>query len=286
MINFDLGNILIFSSAILIFLGLSFYLYFALYSKLFFSKNRELTPEKASTFGEFINGLTGPIFALSGFLIIYGTIINQNQVENIQQFESTFFKTLDFHRENIKSIQISSPKSCKQIEGVSVWVSFYSQISNAYSVIESDSNFFNLKKEDKLDLAFITFYYGLGSTDTTRLYKKLSSLNMAKASADSYFFNLKSIKHCEDFSNYFVGYSSLFNSVVIEYFSYIQYIDELEFLEIEQKKKYIDLLVVQNNSFSNIVLHYYLNSSVVDNDHLFLNKKYNVASNIDSHLFL
>ncbi|MFM7628891.1 MAG: hypothetical protein ACKO44_05185 [Algoriphagus sp.] len=286
MSDFDLGNVLIYFSAILIFLGLSFYLYFALYSKLFFSKNKELTPEKASSFGEFINGLTGPIFALSGFLIIYGTIINQNQVENIQQFESTFFKTLDYHRENIKDIQIFSPRSCKQIEGVSVWVTFYSQIKRAYNVVESDSALFKLKESDKLDLAFLTFFYGLGSTDTTRIYKKITDLKITNDSANDYVFKLKSVKHCEDFSNYFVGYSSLFNSVVIEYFSYIQYIDELEYLETEQKKKYIDLLVVQNNSFSNIVLHYYLNSTIVDNAHLILSKKYNVVSNIDSHLFL
>ena len=75
-----LSNFLILFSLFLVICGFSFYLYFSLFSKLFFQKKQKTTPERASTFGEFINGLTGPIFALAGFLIIYATIMDQNDI--------------------------------------------------------------------------------------------------------------------------------------------------------------------------------------------------------------
>lgn len=174
----NLSDLLLIFSLFLVIAGSASDIYFGLISKLFFKKNIKTTPETASSFGEFINGLTGPIFALAGFLIIYATIIDQNDLNNLQQFENRFFKNLDYNRSNTLEISIVSPKSCKKIVGNAVWVSCYQQIKTAYKLIERDSLMNKLSQNKKLDIAFATFYWGYSNVDTARLSLHLKKLNM------------------------------------------------------------------------------------------------------------
>jgi hypothetical protein len=279
-----LSDFLIFFSLILVVLGFALYLYFSLFSKLFFQKKQKTTPERASTFGEFINGLTGPIFALAGFLIIYATIMDQNDTNNIQHFESEFFKLLDYNRANNLDISIKSPKTCNEISGAAVWVSFYSQIKKAYQIIDNDSLFDNVPKNIKKDLAFATFFYGISKVDTSRLYSHIDKLNLKAATKSNYVSNLKLVEHCENWNSYFVGYTNNFETFLKQYFSFINYIDKEKTLTSEQKKEYINMLNLQNDNFCQLVIYYYFESSICGAEELKMKSKYNLLPRIDKSL--
>ena len=282
-----LSNFLILFSLFLVICGFSFYLYFSLFSKLFFQKKQKTTPERASTFGEFINGLTGPIFALAGFLIIYATIMDQNDINNIQQFESQFYKLLDYNRDNNLDISIKSPKSkiCNEITGGTVWLSFYSQIKKAYEIIQNNDVLNQKDTKAKMDIAFTTFYYGISSSDTTRIYNHLKlKHNLSHTQICKYLFELRKIEHCEDFSAYHAGYSNKCGTFILQYFSFINYIDKQKMLSLEQKNEYVNMLNLQNDNFCQLVIYYYLYSTHCESDHVLLNSKYNLLPRIDSTL--
>jgi hypothetical protein len=280
-----LSDFLILFSLILVISGFSLYLYFSLFSKLFFQKKQKTTPERASTFGEFINGLTGPIFALAGFLIIYATIIDQNSINNIQQFESNFFKLLDYHRVNNMEISIKSPRSCNQIMGNTVWLSFYTQIKKAYNTIQNDNILNKKDTKAKIDIAFSTFYYGVSKTDTTRIYNHLKlKHNLSANQICFYFSELGKIERCTDFSKYHVGYTNKCGTFLLQYFSFINYIDKQKTLSSEQKEEYMKMLNLQNDNFCQLVIYYYLKSTLCKAEELKMNSKYNLLPRIDKSL--
>ena len=279
-----LNDLLIIISLILVVLGFSLYLYFSLISKLFFQKKEKTTPELASTFGEFINGITGPIFALAGFLIIYATLMDQNDINNLQHFESLFYKQLDYNRENNINISIKSPKTCEEINGGAVWVSFYSQIKKAYQIIENDRFLKNEPLNKKIDLAFATFFYGISKLDTARLYSHINKLNLSANSNLNYVSNLKLLDHCQNWKSYFVGYSNKFGVFLKQYFSFIYYVDKQKTLTPKQKEEYIKMLNLQNDNFCQIIIYYYINSSLSSTEELRITEKYNILTDIDNSL--
>jgi hypothetical protein len=279
-----LSDLLIIISFILVVLGFGLYLYFSFVSRLFFEKKEKTTPERASTFGEFINGLTGPIFALAGFIIIYATIMDQNEINNLQHFESHFFKQMDYNRENNIKIAIKSPKSCKEIQGGKVWVSFYSQIKKAYHIIEKDSLLESQSKRNKVDLAFSTFYFGISNIDSVRLYSVMDKLNLTEESKLNYVSQLKSIEHCSNWKSYFTGFTNKFGSFLKQYFAFITFVDNQDILTAKQKADYINMLNLQNDIFCQITIYYYLESSLCTDEEIVLKEKYKLFPSIDTSL--
>ena len=279
-----LSDLLIIISFILVILGFSLYLYFAFVSRLFFERKEKTTPEQASTFGEFINGLTGPIFALAGFIIIYATIRDQNEINNIQKFESLFFKQMDYNRENNLEISIKSPKSCEEIKGGAVWVSFYSQIKKAYHLIEKDSLLETLSKSKKNDLAFSTFYFGLSNIDSVRLFSVMDKLNLKEDSKINYIYQLKSADHCPNWKSYFPGYTNKLGSFLKQYFAFIFFVDNQDILTPNQKAEYISMLNLQNGIFCQTTIYYYLESSLCKDEEIRIKEKYELFPSIDTSL--
>lgn len=278
------SDFLLFVSLFFVLCGFSLFLYFTLFSKLFFHEKQKTTPEGASFFGDFINGLTGPIFALGGVLIIFSTIIKQNSINNIQHFESLFYKQLDYHRDNCNNISILSPKSCNYITGGAVWVSYYAQIKKAYQIIHKDSLLKIEPYNKKIDLAFATFFFGISNLDTVRLNSHFVNLNLPNESKTTYFSNLKSLDHCDNWKSYFSGQSNKYGTFVKQYFSFINYVNNKKTLSLEQKKEYIKLLQEQNDNFCQLVIYYYLASSLCQENERVMSSKYNIISEIDSSL--
>ena len=280
-----LSDLLIIISFILVVLGFSLYLYFAFVSRLFFEKKEKTTPEQASTFGEFINGLTGPIFALAGFIIIYATIRDQNELNNIQHFESFFFQQMDYNRGNNLDISIKSPKSCEEIKGGAVWLSFYSQIKKAYHLIEKDSILKTQAKSKKIDLAFSTFYFGISNTDSVRLFSVMDKLNLKEDSKINYVTQLKSTDQCPNWKSYFPGYTNKLGSFLKQYFAFITFVDKQDIMTPKQKAEYIYMLNLQNDIFCQTTIYYYLESSLCTDEEIRIKEKYKLFPSIDTSLF-
>lgn len=279
-----LSEILLNSSVVIIIIGTLIYGYFIFISKIFFSKKEKTSPEKASRFGDFITGLTGPLFTLSGFFIIYATITDQKENNQIQQFESVFFKFLDYHRDNNEKIQIVAPKSCTDIKGRQTWVTFRGIVKKAYEVLDTDSAFTKLDEDQKTDICYEVLYYGLGTSDTTRLYEQLNKYQLNYDNKISLFTKLRSVEHCEKVSIYFYGFSNVLGNYFQEYFTYLSYIDKSDMITQEEKQKYANMLISQNDYFCTAVQYFYVNSSLAKEDHIMLANKYNIFENLDKRL--
>lgn len=280
----QLSDFLILLSFIFVACGALMYLYFSIFSKIFFQKGIKITPERASSFGEFVNGLTGPIFALSGFLIIYATIMDQNRENSLQHFESKLFKLLEFNRENSLQISIKSPLDCEEISGGAVWKRFYLQIRNSYQIIQSDTCLIRLAQNDKIHLAFATFYFGYSNTDSLRFHSVLDSFKLSPINKSNYIEKLKIRKTCSGWLSYFVGYSNKLGFFINQFFSTLNYIDKQNIINKNQKNEYAKMLTVQNDIYCQLVMYYYLQSKICTQDEIKLNTNYNLLEGIDSTL--
>lgn len=58
-------------------------------------------------FGDFVGGIVGTCFALTGTLLLYLTLRNQTEENKHLSFESKFFEMIRLHRENISEISYS-----------------------------------------------------------------------------------------------------------------------------------------------------------------------------------
>jgi len=90
----NLSNILLSISILLMLIGFGSFIYHMYFGQLFFTRKKPKTLDMASAFGDYIGGITGPLFALAGFLIVYATIIENRQDSNEQKFENIVFKIL------------------------------------------------------------------------------------------------------------------------------------------------------------------------------------------------
>lgn len=279
-----ISEILLNFSVIIIVIGFLIYVYFLFISQLFFPRKEKTSPERASTFGDFITGLTGPLFTLSGFFVIYATIVDQKENNQIQQFESVFFKFLDYHRDNNEKIEIIGPKSCNAIEGRQVWVTFRGIVKKAYEVLDTDSVFTKLNEDQKIDICYEVLYYGLGTSDTTRLYAQLGVYQIDHATRASFFAKLRTVEHCEKVSVYFPGFSNILGNYFQEYFTYINYVDKSIMINEKEKSNYINMLISQNDYFCTAVQYFYIHSNLAKKEHVYLANKYKILENLDKRL--
>jgi hypothetical protein len=279
-----LSDILLLTSLALLLLGMLIYFYYIFYSKLFFSKKESITPDKASSFGEFMNGVTGPVFTLAGFLIIYATVSDQKENNEINQFESRFFQFMGYHRDNNEKIKIKSPKTCEEISGRQTWVNLRGYFKGAYKRVNADSAFKNLSSDQKLDLSFAVLYYGIGSADTVRLHTYLNKFTDEDSVKSRFFRELRLVKHCDDVSVWFYGFSNVLKNYFEEYFQYIGYVDSNSFLSDMQKSEYIDLLISQNDDYCSSLHFFYLKSGMSKEEHVLLSQRYPNIAKVDDGL--
>jgi hypothetical protein len=271
-------------SLVLMLSGLGIFLHFVFFSKLFFSKKEGLSLEKASTFGDFMNGLTSPIFTLAGFLIIYATIIDQKDINQVQNFESVFFTQLEFHRENCRQMTINkSPKSCESKTGYATFVNFQYQYSKAYKIIDTCRVTRSYSLHDKKDLGFALFYLGASDSVILRNFFKRNYRELIPKFG--YFFNcLKKIDHCPELKSYFDGNKARLNSFFNQFFAAIELVDQSSFLSHSQKQSYIRMITAQNGYYEANIIHYYIQSSISEKPHKRFYKRYNLVKWINHDL--
>lgn len=95
-------------SLILTFLGvyISWRFFNLLSIEYTYNGNYSIQMDKTGQVGDFIGGIVGTIFSLSGFILLLLTLHNQSQSAYIEQFENKFFELLRLHRDNVNEIRI------------------------------------------------------------------------------------------------------------------------------------------------------------------------------------
>ena len=122
--------------------------------------------DKAAKFGSFIGGYFGTILLIFSVALIGATYRNQKATNEITTFDSRFFELLGFHRENVSEIGIGS-----DMTGRRVFVSLIREFRDVLQIVNDKcvSLALNYKSEERIDLAYLAFYYGVGPNSTRML---------------------------------------------------------------------------------------------------------------------
>lgn len=274
------------SSVILMFLGFGAFVYHMYFGKIFFPKKQAKTIDSASAFGGYIGGITGPLFALAGFLIVYATIIENREDSNEQKFESIIYKFIDYQRENLKNINLTSPKSCSQIEGSGVWLTFRAILCKSFQLVDSSQYTKNISSADKYKLYYSIFYYGIpkNSKDQSRSLNQLKSTISNVSNLDSLIAQARRIEHCEQKNTYFTGYSNKLEIIYNQFRTAIEYIDHSDAMEFERKKHYVNLFLDQHTPFCLALIKIHSNSLKDSSEFKKLSEKYGIFDRVDAVL--
>lgn len=126
--------------------------------------------------GNYLSGVVGTLFTLSGFFLLYLTLQSQKQAFLKERFENKFFELIKLHRENVSEFEIRN-----KIRGRKCFIVMLNEFHHIYELtkigaaIESNIDkyclFLNdVKKDQKIvDLAFKIFFFGVGYNSEKQL---------------------------------------------------------------------------------------------------------------------
>lgn len=279
------SSLLLVISSILMLLGFGLFVYHIYFGKLFFKKNEPKTSESAGAFGEFIGGITGPVFALAGFLIVYSTIIENRQNNNDHKVESIFFKLLDYQRDNLESINIAHPIECNDLSGNSTWVPLRGNMCSVKFFLDTSIYSKNLLTEqDKEKIFYIMFFYGTPFSSSSLESKSLPFLKKYirdSVALDSILQQCKRLNHCDKITRRFIGYSNKLTPVFNQFLNCIQYVDKSNDINDEMKKYYVKILIDQHSPFCMSLMYFHFSSEIEKPEKMQLLRKYDVFGGLD-----
>lgn len=241
----------------------------------------------ASAFGDYIAGITGPLFALAGFLIVYATIIENRQDSNEQKFDNIVFKIIDYQRENLSSMVITAPVSCDRLEGNATWTVMKANLSSAFKLLDSSIYSKTLDSTAKIKMSYAIFYYGMPRKfNKSRALPFLREKLKKMAEIDSIILQGGRLEHCTETSHRFNGYSNKIEPIFNQFLSCISFIDGSDLIDLDKKKQYVNILINQHSPYCIVMMYFHFNSGIVPIDSLKLLNKYSVFGTLDKKLLI
>jgi hypothetical protein len=277
----SLSEFLLISSVFFISSATIFIVHFYLFNKKFKSVYRSKDNKSLIDFSSFANNIVGPLFAIGGALIIYSTIINNDDDDKLEHFETIFFKLLEYHRSNNQEMYIRrSPLTGQEIKGKSAFTNFNNQIRQAITISRNlDST---LDKEYVFDLAFQIFYIGINNKSEKELLHPIIKKTIGEDKSLSLFEKCDSIPTYSDDVDYFDGNKTKLSAYFDQYFSALSYIERSnELLNRFNPSFYSHILNSQNGLYERILIYLYAQSSLATYEEKRLINKYLPLSHID-----
>ena len=160
-----------------------------IFNPAYFKFSLQIDTELAEKFGVFFGGFIGTIFTIVAAILILYTFINQKLETKRQQAENHFFKMLDYHNDNVKNLSVSHVDQTKKNEisnGRRAFTIFKLQLIELLKFVEIINKELNLNlaESDIIDIAYISFYYGIDRKWESFSIKKLSKYPRSKEIAD------------------------------------------------------------------------------------------------------
>ena len=158
---------------------------FILFNDVYFNFSYNINPDLASKFGSFFGGFIGTLLSALSFLLLVYTLIIQ-KIENYKNStKDRFFRIIEFHNENVRNIRVPSLKIKKKsvIEhGRRAFVVYKIQIKRLMEIVEitNKENDLKLSEPDRIDIAYIIFYYGFGDRWEDFIESKLRKYDNSK----------------------------------------------------------------------------------------------------------
>ena len=145
----------------------------------YFNLSFNIDTNLASEFGDFFGGFIGTLFSILSVLLLIYTITSQYIETSKNKAKDHFFKMLDYHTENVRSIKVGSIETAKADiveEGRRAFVVYKIQLKRLLQAVNSinDTLNLNLSSREKIDVAYICFFYGQSETWIDFIEGKLS----------------------------------------------------------------------------------------------------------------
>lgn len=150
-----------------------------LFNDVYFNTSFRIDSELAAKFGDFFGGFIGTIFAIFSVVLLIYTIVVQHLEVSKNSARDCFFKMLDYHNENLRGIRVPSIETAKVHvveEGRRAFVVFKIQLKRllqAVSEVDVEHSI-QLTEAQKIDIAYMCFYYGQSDTWVDFIKQKLS----------------------------------------------------------------------------------------------------------------
>lgn len=137
-------------------------------------RGKEIVAENAGYFGSFIGGYIGTACNLLSAVLLFSTLRMQRKSSEVEKFENRFFELLRLHRENVNEIGIG------KTEGRATFVILLRDFREIFRLTMKVCNEYvatnqeQLDIEDRINIAYLSFYYGTGPNSTRILRNALS----------------------------------------------------------------------------------------------------------------
>lgn len=129
-----------------------------------------LDVKDAGSFGEFIGGYIGTIFALFGVLLLYATFRIQRESSETEKFENKYFELIKLHRDNVAEIELKGNVGKKAF--VLMFREFREIHKLILSIVKKQKLEYDL--EEILCITYLVFFYGLGPNSSRMMKQSLN----------------------------------------------------------------------------------------------------------------
>lgn len=152
---------------------------FIIFNGAYFNWSFNIDANLASGFGDFFGGFIGTLFSILSVLLLIYTITSQYIETSKNKTKDHFFKMLDYHTENVRSTKVGNIEVAKADiveEGRRAFVIYKIQLKRLLQAINSisDTLDLDLSSREKIDVAYICFFYGQSETWIDFIKGKLS----------------------------------------------------------------------------------------------------------------
>ena len=227
---------------------------------LYLTKTTELNitasidPSIFSSYGAFVGGLVGSLFALVGVLLLLSSLREQKQAFQRQQIDNRLIQLINIARENSEKISI------RKRNGKRVFITLVRELYESYSVAKGLSHELAVDERQLPNIAYLAFFYGsVGETSKEILRKRLAGL-LTSESIDRL---LKAYErrraHIEKNGfpyPIFDGHQSRLGHYYRHLFQAVSYINEqpAEIIKYREKYRYVKMLRAQLSTQEQLLL--------------------------------
>ena len=181
-------------------------------------------------------------------LLVIISFLKQNIENSKSKIENHFFKMLDFHNENVKALTVKHIKDDydETVLGRRAFVIFRLQLIKLLEIVEKINVELDLKlkKTNIIDIAYISFYYGIDDAWKDYLIKKLKRYKRSKEIVTKLIESKTKIIEEEKTNIGRTNQTSL--SVYFRnMYNAIKFIDNNEILDKKEKENYIKIFRAQ-----------------------------------------
>jgi len=216
------------------------------------------TWKEESSFGQYIGGLIGTVFIITSTLLIILTFIKQSIDNKKNQIERHFFKMLDYHNDNVNNLSIKHIKlnEKEKVLGRRAFVIFRLQLFKLLEIVEKidEELKLKLKKKQIIDLAYITFFYGIDKEWKDFLIRKLIRYERSNEIVDL-LIKYKEEEKNENNKNIGRTNQTSLSSYFRNMYNAIKYIDESRLLTFDEKSRLIKIFRAQLSNPELFVLY-------------------------------